>query len=102
MALALVAAVGPLLPLIGKHDRSLKDQLRRATQSVGLNIAEAKGHRGGNQRLRLETALGSAYEVKMALRIAASWGYISEAKAQSALKPADSVAAMTYRMVWPR
>jgi len=78
----------------GKHDRSLAHQLRRAAQSVTLNLAESAGHHGGNRRLRNESALGSAYETWACLRIARSWGYIATNSAGDALAIVDRVAAM--------
>ena len=90
-SLDLVDAVAPLLAPIGRHDASLKRQLRRAAQSIALNLAEASGHRDGNRRLRLDTALGSTYETRTAIHIAARWGYISEDAAQHALKPQREV-----------
>ena len=51
-------AIAPLLVRIRKHGRSLADPLRRAAQSVTLNLAESAGHRDGNRRLRQESAIG--------------------------------------------
>ena len=49
-SLQLVDAVAPLLASVRKHDRSLMDQLRRATQSGALNVAEGAGNNGANRR----------------------------------------------------
>ncbi|MBX3249553.1 MAG: four helix bundle protein, partial [Myxococcales bacterium] len=64
VSLQLIDALAPMIRAVAQHDRSLMDQLRRAAQSIALNLAEALGHRAGNRRLRLETALGSAYETR--------------------------------------
>lgn len=95
-------AIAPLLGRVGQHDRSLADQLRRAAQSVTLNLAESAGHRAGNRRLRLESALGSAYETRACLRIARSWGYVAADAADAALGLVDRVGAMTYRLLHAR
>ena len=95
-------AIAPVLAGVRKHDRSLADQLRRAAQSVTLNLAESAGHRDGNRRLRQESALGSAYETRACLRIARSWGYVPADAADAALGLVDRVAAMTYRLLHPR
>ncbi|MCA9529004.1 MAG: four helix bundle protein [Myxococcales bacterium] len=95
-------AIAPLVGRIAEHDRSLSDQLRRAAQSVTLNLAEATGHRAGNRRLRLESALGSTYETRAALRVARTWGYVPAEQTDPALTLADRVAAMTYRLLHPR
>ncbi len=55
---------------------ALADQLKRAAQSVVLNIAETRGNDAGNARARFSTACGSAKEVRAALNIASDWGYI--------------------------
>ena len=70
----------PLLHTIREHDKSLADQLKRAAQSVVLNIAEARGNDAGNARARFSTACGSAKEVRAALNVATDWGYIETHK----------------------
>ncbi|MHC4453024.1 MAG: four helix bundle protein, partial [Planctomycetota bacterium] len=47
-----------------EHDKSLADQLKRAAQSVVLNIAEGRGNDAGNAKARfsgpyVDTRLGS-------------------------------------------
>ena len=66
-----------VLPRIAKSDRSLEDQLRRASTSVLLNLAEGSGSRGGNRRLRYCTALGSARECQACLHAASALGYVT-------------------------
>jgi len=56
-------------------DASLRDQLRRATASVPLNIAESDGQQGGNRRQRRLTALGSAREVGACFDVIEALGY---------------------------
>jgi four helix bundle protein len=45
-----------------KRDPDLARQLKRASSSVALNIAEANGSRGRNRGARFHTALGSMRE----------------------------------------
>jgi len=59
-ARSVVRELVPLLHTIREHDKSLADQLKRAAQSVVLNIAEGRGNDAGNARLRFATACGSA------------------------------------------
>ena len=101
LALELIDAIAPLTQPIALRDRALVDQLRRAAQSIALNLAESTGHRGGNRRLRFESALGSVYETRAVLQIAASWGYVDAAEVERALTLADRVAAMTWRLLNP-
>ena len=66
----------PLVEQIGRHDRDLADQARRAGASIALNAAEGSGARGGNRGLRYASALGSAREVRACLHVARAFGYI--------------------------
>ncbi len=76
LAISIVADAGKAAVAIAKFDRDLARQLRRAAASVPLNIAEGAGVSGGNRRVRYQTALGSAYEVRACLDVAAALGYI--------------------------
>ena len=82
---------------VRREDRDLGNQMRRAAQSVLLNLAEADGNRGGNRRLRIETALGSLRETREALHIAAAWGYVEAAAAEELDRLLDRAAAMSWR-----
>jgi four helix bundle protein len=97
VALEVLEEIGPMLEGVRAKDRSLEDQLKRASQSIALNLAEAAGNRGGHRRNRLETALGSTYETRTALRIVRVWGYAPRERVDRALVGLDRVAAMTYR-----
>ena len=59
---------------IGRFDRKLADQLRRASTSVVLGIAEGSSSRGGNKTLRYSEAMGSAREALACLQLAISTG----------------------------
>ena len=102
LAYELIAALPGVLASVARHDRPLADQLRRATQSVVLNLAECSGHAAGNRRLRVESAFGSAQETKAALHIARCWGYADSAKVAEAYELADRVARVCWRMLRPR
>ena len=107
-AYSLISALAPVVAAVGRHDRSLRDQLRRAGSSIPLNLAEGYGQAGGHEKQRFLTALGSArevgaiLEVAVILEVAKRWGYVSCADADEALQTLDAVAAMTYRLVHPR
>ena len=91
-----VRELAPLLHTIREHDKSLADQLKRASQSVVLNIAEARGNDAGNVRARFSTACGSAKEVRAALNVASDWGYIEAHKATPLDERLDEVCAITW------
>jgi four helix bundle protein len=58
----------------------LADQLRRASSSVGLNIAEGSSRRGSREYRRfLDTANGSLAEVETALGLALELEYLRPA-----------------------
>ena len=86
----------PVLRTIREYDKSLADQLKRAAQSVVLNIAEARGSDAGNARARFSTACGSAKEVRAALNVASDWGYIERHMATHLDEGLDEVCAITW------
>jgi four helix bundle protein len=71
-----IGMLGPAMGQIEMHDRDLARQLRRASGSVALNIAEGSGSRGGTRRERYQNALGSARETVACLDVATSLGYV--------------------------
>jgi len=86
----------PVLHIVREHDKSLADQLKRAAQSVVLNIAEARGNDAGNARARFSTACGSAKEVRAALNVASDWGYIKTHMVTHLDERLDEVCAITW------
>jgi len=91
-----VREIVPLLHTIREYDKSLGDQLKRAAQSVVLNIAEGRGNDAGNARARFSTACGSAKEVRAALNVASDWGYIETHMATHLDEKLDEVCAITW------
>ena len=98
LSIQLIEALVPLMPRIKQRDKSLEDQLRRAASSVGLNCAEAAFSDPGNRRARLFTAAGSAGEARHALRQAVAWRLVTAADAGVALKLADRIVAILWKM----
>lgn len=76
IAKELITALAPLVVQIKHEDRELADQLKRAAQSVLLNLAEGQKFSNGNRRRHYEIAQGSANEVRAALDAAVAWGWI--------------------------
>lgn len=101
VALDAVKRLRPVLERIHRSDRSLADQIRRAASSVVLNLAEAAYNSAGHRRARLESARGSANEVRAAVGLALAWGYVDEERARDIDTLYDRVLAMTYRL-WSR
>ena len=99
-ALGLVSALRPVLGQLKKSDRALADQLRRATSSVVLNIAEGNRRSGQDRVQFFRIAAGSAAEVRAALEVAAAWGMIDAAPTAEA--ELDRVLAMLWRLTHRR
>jgi four helix bundle protein len=95
-ARGIVRELVPVLHIVREHDKSLADQLKRAAQSVVLNIAEGRGNDAGNARARFSTACGSAKEVRAALNVASDWGYIETHMAAHLDQRLDEVCAITW------
>ena len=94
----LLRTLAPLLQSLAATDASLADQLRRAAQSVPLNIAEANRRTHRDRRNRFRIALGSAAEVAACLDVAHALGYLDEVAIAPALELVDRVRAMTFRL----
>ena len=76
-------------------DFSLKDQIRRASTSIMLNIAEGFARRSTNEfKQFLYIAHGSAAEVQSALYIALDQNYISDREFHALYKQTDAISKM--------
>ncbi len=93
-----VRELRPVVHTIRAQDKALAEQLKRAAQSVVLNIAEARGNDAGNARARFSTACGSAKKVRAALHVASDWGYIKPPMASDLDKRLDEVCAITWSL----
>jgi len=96
--LQLVEQARPLVEAVAKRDRDLASQIRRALSSVALNAAEAFGNSAGNTRLRMQSALGSFYEARAGLRVAAGWRYIPPEECAALLAANDQLGARLYTL----
>ena len=80
--------------------RSIRDQLQRAEESIPLNIAEGNGKRIGADRKRyLESARASAAECAAAIDILRITEVISKLKADEGKDLLDRIGAMLTRMM---
>src|SRR5258708_16857410 len=74
--LEVLGMMRPVLEEIGRHDRELESQARRASSSVVLNVAEGSGARGKNRIARYAIALGTEREKMSCLQVPVTFGYI--------------------------
>ena len=71
---------------------ALSDQLRRASVSVSLNIAEGKGrHHNNDFRRFLFTSRGSLFEVVTCLKLAYEFQYIDNNKLNLLLEKCEQI-----------
>ena len=76
LVLELLRRMVVVVALMEKRDGDLARQCRRAMSSVALNIEEGRARRGGNGRIRFESAMGSANETRACIEVAVALGYI--------------------------
>ena len=98
VALRAAASLGPCLAHLRRKDRDLDRQVRRATQSFVLNLAEGDRRRGQDRVHLFRVAAGSAAEVRAALDLAAAWGYLTESQAQPSQELLDHLLALCWRL----
>ena len=97
-SLSLLRTLAPLIKRLRTIDSELAKQLRRAGQSVSLNIAEGNRRTGCDRTTHFRYSLGSAAEVKACLDVGVALGYFDAPQIADALELADRIRAMTYRL----
>jgi four helix bundle protein len=102
--IALEKAHGMAVAALALHvrDRSLRDQLRRSSVGVVLNLQEGAGRRGADRTHLWTVAYASAKEAQRAARLARDAGLATRAPADALLEVLDAVAALTWRLLHPR
>ena len=73
VAQQIIAALAPLMPVLTRHDKDLAGQLRRAANSILLNVGEGQRRRGGDRTYHFTVASGSADESRSVLDAAKAW-----------------------------
>ena len=97
-SLQLLSSLVPVYKTLRTQDPDLLKQLRRAAQSVQLNIAEANGRIGKDRRYLFRVAYASAGEVMAALKGAVASEDLAPEMVAKPLELGDRVRAMTYRL----
>jgi four helix bundle protein len=101
VALEMAGGAARIAEQIEGKDADLARQMRRATTSVALNLAEGAANIGGHKRQRYQTALGSAREVLACVQVAQAMRYIGKVDAKT-LDQMDHVIATLARLVYRR
>ncbi len=102
VAEGLVKTMRPVADAIERRSAPLADQLRRATESVFLNLGEARWRTGRDRINRYRYAAGSAQEALAAVRAAVGWGYLRDEHAREVSALLDRILAMAYRLIHNR
>ena len=95
--LVMLEALANEIALIERCDADLARQLRRASASVVLNIAEGSYARGGNRKALYNVALGSAKEVRACLDVAKAFRYVAVVDEAIAAR-LNVICAVLYRL----
>ena len=90
----LIVGLRPVVRRIERFDGDLVKQMRRAANSVALNMAEASGSSGGVRTQRYRTALGSARETWACLDVAEANGYVEAVDAELRKKLSQVIATL--------
>lgn len=98
--LQVIRELRALLAQVQRHDSDLARQMRRAMQSMALNVAEGMYSRGKNRQVRYHTALGSARETLSALEVAQALGYVAALDA-GIVRDLNRVIGTLVRLVGP-
>ena len=96
VAIDLVRLTGSLPAPRGTAE--VRDQLRRASSSCALNVAEASGKNGADRRRFFLIARGSACEAGAALDVLAALKAIDASLHQQGLQMCDRLYAMLTRL----
>ena len=81
-------------------DWGLKDQIQRATVSIGSNIAEGFGRRGNKEFVKfLWIAKGSAAEVQSQLYTAVDLSLVAKEQFDSLYNKANLIQVMIFRLI---
>jgi four helix bundle protein len=83
---------------LGIAGAELRDQAKRASSSVLLNLSEGLPMSDGSRRRHLEIARASAHEVAAAVDAAAALGDVDPGAAETVLRLCDRVSAMVWRL----
>ena len=94
VVIEMLRALRPAVERIERRDADLAKQLRRASASVALNVAEGFGCTKGSRTARYSTALGSMRETMACLDVAESLGYMPAVDAAVAARASHVIGTL--------
>jgi four helix bundle protein len=100
-ALQAIRELRPVLVHLQKADAPLADQVRRAAQSLALNLDEGCWKAGRDRINRYRIAAGSGAEVRAALRVAEALGYLDETQIEPVVRLLNRVLAILWKIIDP-
>lgn len=98
VSLQAIRSLRPVVLAIGRRDKELERQTRKAASSIALNVKEGARRRGSDRRYHFSVAAGSADEVVGCLEVAEAWGYLGREAIAEPLALLDRVLAMLHRL----
>ena len=99
LALRIIAQLRKILRAIRRHDGKLANQIRDAGSSVVLNLGEGSRRRGRDRSHLYSISAGSAEEVRVALRVALAWGYLTEHSLRDVLEDIDHLQRILWKLM---
>ncbi len=86
--------------IIAQRDSDLAKQIRRATNSLGLNSGEGLHAVAGHRTVRLESAMSSGREAIFGLRVAGAAGYLEAERVAREVDNLDRIVAVLYKLAY--
>lgn len=100
--LVVVAFIYRLARRVQADDKDLARQMRRASASAALNLAEGMHGRGGNRIARFHDAMGSARETRACLDVCLAARFVDRKAIETELDRIDHVIASLYNLCHKR
>ena len=101
LAIEVVRALRDPVAKLRQRDPDLADQVRRAANSVALNLDEGRWRTGKDRSNRFRIAAGSAGELRTALQLAEDWGDVSPSEVAQVRTVLDRLIAILWRLLHP-
>jgi len=98
----IIRSVRAPLARIRRHDADLARQLRRAVNSIGLNVSEGERRMGGDRIHHFNIAAGSAKEAQRCLLNAEAWGHVAAKDIEAPLRHLDRELGLLWGLTHPR